>query len=1023
MKFFIMLLGLTVALFPLLSRAQTNRIFLAGGRGNEQFNTVFQLSDSTVLIGGESENLNWLPVGAPINLVTLDTITGQSPISSSPNSLGFILHVSKDLGQILNVIRLPANTLESINKIKTTSKPGDPTGEIYFSGRRGGAKQGYFVGRLDKNFISEIPTKIEMGININSTVVSTGGKHSYDGASYHRIFQPWDVDADGHVLGGTGEEFEFDWATIDKFNRNGQPDSVEFFPRQLVRLDGGIQWPAITGKVAEIAYRTASNLPDSLWVKVIDNPSPNPDVFDSVKVVGTAGANIMLKSYRVGGLRSTNQSRFDVLVSDENGIPGRKHTLTDDFLFNSFCGPASCSGDGPGYLGYSVPNIWTGRVGDVAIDRRNGDMYFTYTIPTSGPTQQTAPQGKASSYDMQPVLVAMQKNGQVKWWARLMKEAFDGNSADQITDGLAIDYAFNTIVILGHVFDTCTNNYWKGNEIALNPGGNGFQNSWTGSDPKIEYSWLGKYDLNSGRIKYATYVAENAKTTQTGSALTSPVYDNWSDPNSGNPRLTETITNIGGRTLEVDAQGKVYLLSTTNGRPITTGNAYQKMLKPDAGSTATDSLPPGEVSFVRIYTPTLNGLVYSSVVAGIWNPEDSITRSPVSLTGVLPTGNGFYLVGSHAGKNLPGESIPLATINPPTWANDSMKLKSGLVGIHKFGSIGFISRPVSISGPASHCPGETKTYSVVSPDPGATLGFQWVVPGANWSIVGPSNGSSVQIKFTGNLGGQLRVVAKNNNGTSEPAYLNIPNTTNPPTVSTSGFVCATGGTVTLTALGSTPGNFRWYPDSTTNFPIANSFDGTFLVTGINSTTRFFVTIVGQNGCETDRKGVNARFGKAAPAIVLLPANGPPYNALQSFPSSVPAGVTRSWTKNGIQVSTGAVIGLTGNATYTLCFTNSCGDSCVTYVVTGLSSVLKGLDIHIAPNPTSGNLNLFVEGENKETIQMSISDLLGRRISTRPLYRNYHSEEFVLETTQLRAGVYFITLQTKSGRKTIRFVKQ
>jgi hypothetical protein len=1008
------LLGLFLCTFLGTSHAQTNRLFLAGGSGNEKFNTVFQLSDSTVLIAGEAENLNWLPNGTPI--ITLDTIAGQAPISTSPGSLGFILHCTKDLATIVRAMRLPANTIESINKIKTTSKPGDPTGEIYFSGRRA---SGYFVGRLDKNFINGIPSKVEMGVNIRAGIVSTGNKHQYDGVSYHRLFQPWDVDSDGHVLAGTGEEFEFNWASLDKYNRNGKADSVEFFPAQYAKLNGGTQYPTITGRSVEVNFRTASNLPDSLWVRV----STNPDVFDSVKVVGSSGSSIVLKTYRSGGMRSQTQAEFNLIQNDENGNSGRKHFRTDDFLFDTLCEKGNCPGNGPGYTGYSLSNIWNARIGDVAIDRRNGDMYFTYTIPTQGPSQQTIPQGKATSYDLQPALVAMTKNGQIKWWARLMKETSAGNSADQITDGLAIDYLNNSLVILGRVYDTCSNNYWKGNEIALNPGENGFQNQWTGPDPKIEYSWLGKYDLNTGRIKYATYVAENAKNAgSTGSTISAPLLDGWKDPNTGNPRLSETVTPIGGRTLDVDAQGNVYIVSNTKGRAITTNNAYQKVPKPATSGNA-DSLPQNEYSFVRVYNTTLSGLVYSSAVSSIWNPQDSSSKSPVSLSGVLPTGNGFYLVGSHQGRNTVNEVVAgPGYINPSAWANDSLFKFSGLVGLHKFSTTNGLAKPSIISGPASHCTGETKTYSITN-DAAATNGYQWIMPGINWFIVGPANGNSVQIKFTGSKGGQLRVVAKNANGVSEPSYLNIPDATNPPTVSTSGFVCSTGGSARLNALGSTPGNFRWYADSLSTFSIADSINGRLTVSNITATTRFFVSIIGSNGCETEKRGINARFGKSAPGINPLPANGPPYNALQSIPSSLPAGVTRTWTKNGTQIGIGGVIGLTGDGTYRLCFTNPCGDSCITYVINSVASQLSGLDFRIFPNPTSGNLNLGISGENKESISVEVKDLLGKGLLYKIFNRKEDSERVSLETAVLSPGIYFLNIKMKSGQKTIRFVKQ
>jgi hypothetical protein len=195
------------------------------------------------------------------------------------------------------------------------------------------------------------------------------------------------------------------------------------------------------------------------------------------------------------------------------------------------------------------------------------------------------------------------------------------------------------------------------------------------------------------------------------------------------------------------------------------------------------------------------------------------------------------------------------------------------------------------------------------------------------------------------------------------------------------------------------------------------------LSGGGDNTRFFVSIIGSNGCETEKRGINARFGKSAPGINPLPANGPPFNALQSIPSSLPAGVTRAWTKNNTQIGTGGVIGLTGDGTYKLCFTNACGDSCITYVVTSVASQLSGLDFRIFPNPTSGNLNLGISGENKEPISLEVKDLLGKGLFYKTFNRKEDSEKVNLETAGLSPGIYFLNIRMKSGQKTIRFVKQ
>jgi hypothetical protein len=290
--------------------------------------------------------------------------------------------------------------------------------------------------------------------------------------------------------------------------------------------------------------------------------------------------------------------------------------------------------------------------------------------------------------------------------------------------------------------------------------------------------------------------------------------------------------------------------------------------------------------------------------------------------------------------------------------------------------------------------------------------------------VGPANGTSIALRFTGSRGGQLRVVAKNANGISEARVFNIPDGPSAPTVQTAGFVCPTGGSATLTALGGTPGNFRWYTDSLSTTPIANEFNSTYTVNNITTTTRFWATYIGANGCEAERRGVNARYGKAAPGINTLPAGANPPTALQSVPTVLPDGVSnRVWRKDGVQIGTGAVVPVTGGGVYSLCFTNACGDSCTTYILTSVKTKLNGLDLSLFPNPSQQMLNLSIKGEWNGTLEMELQDVLGRKILKNEISKQTKEEMATYNLARLKTGIYFLSLQSGQEKTILRFVKE
>ncbi|MEI7802940.1 MAG: hypothetical protein WCI97_09870, partial [Bacteroidota bacterium] len=84
--------------------AQTNIVTYAGNNGKETFYDVLQITDGTFLVCGYADNLDW--INASVQNIELGN-TSNIHNSLGTNRYGFILHLSSDLQQILQVVHFP----------------------------------------------------------------------------------------------------------------------------------------------------------------------------------------------------------------------------------------------------------------------------------------------------------------------------------------------------------------------------------------------------------------------------------------------------------------------------------------------------------------------------------------------------------------------------------------------------------------------------------------------------------------------------------------------------------------------------------------------------------------------------------------------------------------------------------------------------------------------------------------------------------------------------------------------------
>ena len=574
----------------------------AGGAGAERFRAAIALSDGTFLLAGGAEDLDWIPANVP-----REEIPAAGIDSKSTGKIGFLAQLGADLKTIQRVVHFPKGTVTDVNRIRTTSLPGQPTATIYVSGSRdNAATDGYYLARLDGNFLK-------------GSKVGVAWTHNVSAQNGYKSIQPWDVGAEGSVTFGEGAEFTYDWAQISRLSPEGKLAVVENWP---------VHWPA-SGEY--------------------NGPASS---YPSGGAAALTRSGIVLKAGRRGSLRSMTQADYDLIGDDGNGNT-RQGKWPDDYYFSGPCLPApgACA-EGPGYTGYRTSDKPTQRLGGIVVDRKTGDMYYGYS------TQSKLPDGNP---DFEPAVVAMDKTGKMKWWSRLYQETSQNSTPDQYVDHLAIDHATGTLVVLARAHGNNVINFWSGDKVAANPAASSFHNGFTGTQGNIHISWLGKLTLDKGALRSASWVAEYQDgMSGTGKAYADPNLDGWSSHNESWPDLNTTRVS----SLEVDAEGRVFLTAVGR-RTITTAKAYQKMIKKSEGSSTWNA-------FVRVFTPELDTLVYSSLIVGTWDPVDGKGGGNTVLSAVVPLEDGVLTVGHHEADMMTGvaKGNPIPTMSVPAWGTD-----------------------------------------------------------------------------------------------------------------------------------------------------------------------------------------------------------------------------------------------------------------------------------------------------------------------------------------------------------------
>ena len=388
------------------SAGASDRVFYVGESGETRFQGHLPLSDGTILVGGTSSDLDWVPAGAAVTQLSATAANGSSIKQDGVSSgkTAFLMRLSADVEDVLSVLHFPHDQVHNITWIHTDTPVGEATGNLYFSGQRGnaGGDGGYFIARLNNNFLDDAPTELAYVWNIN-----TRGHHTEHGRR-----QPWDVMSDGRIVAQTGSPYEANWGEIIVLPADPGPQPANSFPSVPLTVMPGFRVHTITdGTNSETLYGTAEDLPTGY------------DITASRMILKTQRTNA------AGLQRSFTPEDFHRWQRDENGYWRRGSYPLDAFWRNYWTFPEggdnnTWGGDARGYTGYKLSGTggtegspYTPRVGAITVDKRNDRIYIGLNWQTRLPA--------SNNPDFEPALIVLDSEGYMQWWARLYQEYND----------------------------------------------------------------------------------------------------------------------------------------------------------------------------------------------------------------------------------------------------------------------------------------------------------------------------------------------------------------------------------------------------------------------------------------------------------------------------------------------------------------------------------------------------------------------------------------------------------------------
>ncbi|GEM_PF-2567163 len=473
-------------LLNLASCPATDRVFYAGGEGNQQFFGLLELSDGSLLVGGASDDLSWLPSGTPTSSISANAANGSSIKTNGPSEgkVAFLLHLSADASTLHRCVHFPDGGVDQVQWIKTNTAPGQTTGDLWISGTWGktsaGSKDGgFYIAKLNGNFLSSTPTGLEYVWN-----VPTHGKNDQ-----HAKVQPWDVFTDGRVVTIRYGAYRDNWGELlflpavpGSMAANGTDAPTTVSPGMRfhsISNDGGVS--------KQNHYGTGETIPAGYTILA------------SREILKTQRTNAS------GIQRSYTASDYHQWMKDENGY-WRKGTYPLDVMWNNYWRFPDTGetvnnmwgGDIRGYIGYKLAGTggtegapYTPRVGAITIDKRNDFLYVGMNWKSRLPS--------SNNPDFEPALLAYDGTGRMRWWARMYKEYNDDSATQPSTvESTVTSVGSNTVMTDTSMAGTAVN-------ISRKTGGSdGYVNGYArlywlaGAANEHTYSEITAYDQATG---------------------------------------------------------------------------------------------------------------------------------------------------------------------------------------------------------------------------------------------------------------------------------------------------------------------------------------------------------------------------------------------------------------------------------------------------------------------------------------------------------------------------------------------
>ncbi|GAB3694977.1 hypothetical protein GCM10027592_16520 [Spirosoma flavus] len=414
--------------------------------------------------------------------------------------------------------------------------------------------------------------------------------------------------------------------------------------------------------------------------------------------------------------------------------------------------------------------------------------------------------------------------------------------------------------------------------------------------------------------------------------------------------------------------------ATTSSISVSVAATYSVTLTSDNGCTSSTSVTVGQdtnVASVSIspssatLTCAATSVSLSAVGAGTYRWNTGATTSSISVTAAGPysvtltAANGCTTTASQTvaqGGGAPTVSISAPAGTTLTCATTSVNLSVVGTGTYKW-STGETTSSISVTSAATYSVTLTAangcsstTYIVVSQDktaPAVSIASSSTTltcasPSASLSVIAPSAGTvlwstgSTSRVISVSLTGDYTVVFKGSNGCQAIATVTVSQDKSAPTVSinpaTATLSCSTSA-VSLSAVGSTTGTYRWNTGATSQIisaTLANTYS---------------VTLTGANGCTAVASRVVSSSSNVA-APTLQASAQTTVNQPISVTANGCSGTINWQAQGGSGQANGSVYTFTQPGSYTLsatCNVGSCTSSTAS-VTLAIQTVTAGLKV-------------------------------------------------------------------------------